>query len=148
MDPGAQTFRRLWIDIPLSYNAPERSLNVLSGAAEPIVEIQMAEGCVEVVAPKQSNHPTAEPDTFRVAGRAADLGRSLGKFIKSALRILGGIGGLTSLRRLVSGLAVAGLSKRRERSQRQNRRSECNGQDNRREGHDRAGFFRCLDDRD
>jgi hypothetical protein len=147
MDPGVQTFRRLWIDVPLSHHASERGLNVLSGAPESIIEIEMPERGVEVVTPKQRNHPAAEPDAFRVTGRAADLGGRLGKFIDPALGVFCRIA-LTGLRRLVARLGVAGLGERQGWNQRENRRTECNGQDDRREGHDRAGFLWCRDDRD
>ena len=98
--------------LPLSHDAPERGLNVLTGTAEPVVEIEMAEGGVEVVAPQQADHPAAEPDAFRIAGRAADLGGGFGEFIDLALGILGGVG-LAGLRRLVAGLGVAALGQAR-----------------------------------
>ena len=69
----------------------------------------MAERGIEVVAPEQTDHPAAEPDAFRIAGRAADLGGGFGELIGPALRILGRIAGLAGLRRLVAGLGVAGL---------------------------------------
>ena len=85
MNPSAQTFRRLWIDVPLSHNAPERCLNVLPRASKPVVEIEMPECSVKVIAPKQSDHPAAEPDAFRIASRTADLGGRFGEFIELAL---------------------------------------------------------------
>ena len=85
MDPGVQAFRRLWIDVALSHDAPERGLNVLAGAAEPVVEIEMPERGIKVVAPQQPDHPAAKPDAFRIAGRAADLGCGFGEFVDLAL---------------------------------------------------------------
>ena len=64
-----------------------------AGAAEPVVEIEVAEGGVEVVDPHQSHDATAEPDAFGVAGRAVDGLRGLGEFVGLALVFLGGIGG-------------------------------------------------------
>ena len=94
----------------------------------------MAERGIEVVSPEQVHHPAAEPDAFRISGRAADLGGSFRKFIGAALRILGGIAGLAGLRRLVAGLGVVGLRQRGKRRQQQNRRSKCNGQNTRKKG--------------
>ena len=65
-----------------------------AGAAEPVVEIEMAKGGVEVVAPHQADHAAAEPDAFRVAGRAVDGLRGLDEFVGLALIVLGGIGGI------------------------------------------------------
>ena len=60
-----------------------------AGAAEPVVEIEVAEGGIEVVAPHQAHHAAAEPDAFRVSGRAVDgLGR-LDEFVGLALVVLG-----------------------------------------------------------
>ena len=41
-------------------------------AAEAVVEIEMAEGGIEIVAPEQADHPPAEPDAFRIAGGPAE----------------------------------------------------------------------------
>ena len=60
------------IDMALPHHAAERGLDVRARAAEPVVEVEMAEGGVHVVAPQQPHHPAAEPDAFGVAGRAAD----------------------------------------------------------------------------
>ena len=81
MDPGAQTFRRLRIDGAFSHHAPERGLNVLPGAAEPVVQIEMAEGGVEIVTPQQVDDAPAEPDALRIAGRTAHLSLGFGEFI-------------------------------------------------------------------
>ncbi len=139
VDAGAETFRRLWIDGAFSHHAPERCLNVLARAAEPIIKIEMAECGVEVVAPEQSDHPASEPDAFRIAGRPAHLGGGFGKFIEFALGILGRVG-LGGLGRFVAGLGIAALGVRAERRQQVNRRTQCNGQNTRGEVHDRAGF--------
>ena len=73
-----------------------------AGAAEPVVEIEVAEGGIEVVAPHQAHHAAAEPDAFGVSGRAVDgLGR-LDEFVGLALVVLGGVGG-------IGGRRLAGL---------------------------------------
>jgi hypothetical protein len=43
---------RLRIDIPLPHEAAESSLDVPGWAAKPIVEIKMAEGSIEIIAPE------------------------------------------------------------------------------------------------
>jgi hypothetical protein len=141
MNPSVQAFRRLWINVALSHNAPERGLNMLAGASKTIVQIEMAKRGVEIVAPKQSDHTAAEPDTFRVAGRTADLRRRFGEFIDPALRVFRGIGGLACLWRLIARLAVR-LGERIERSK--DRRAKCNGEDKRGERHERAGSYEAV----
>ena len=140
MNPRIQTFRGLRIDVALSHHAPERGLNVLTRTSKTIVEVEMPECSVQIIAPKQSNHAPAEPDAFRIAGWAAHLGRSLGKFINPALRILCRIG-LACLWGLVGWLAVR-LRERIER--RQSRGTECNGEDKRGKGHERAGSYGAV----
>ena len=56
-----------------------------AGAAEPVVEIEVAEGGIEIVEPHQADDAPAEPDAFGIAGRTVDgLGR-LGEFVGLAL---------------------------------------------------------------
>ena len=65
-----------------------------AGAAEPVVEIEVAECGIEVVAPHQAHDAAAEPDAFRVSARAVDgLGR-LDEFVGFALIVLVGVGGI------------------------------------------------------
>lgn len=127
MDPGVQTLRRLWIDVALSHDAPERGLNVLTGTTEPVVEIEMPERGVKIVAPQQPNHSPAEPDAFRIAGRPADLSGGFGEFVDAALGLLGGVALLPRLCRLVARLGVARLGCRWQWSQRKERRTQGNG---------------------
>ena len=94
MDAAVQALGNLGVDLAAEAGqAAERRLDVAAGAAEPVVEIEMAEGGVEVVAPHQAHHAAAEPDAFRVAGRAVDGLGGLGEFVGLALVVLGGVGG-------------------------------------------------------
>ena len=95
---------------------------MLARAAEPVVEIEMAERGVEVVAPQQADHPAAEPDAFRIAGRSADLARGFGEFVELAAGHPWP-GRLAGLRRLVAGLGIAGLGDALDRRRQQNRRT-------------------------
>lgn len=71
--------------------AAERRLDMAAGASEPLVEVEMAEGRIEVVAPHQSDHPPAKPDAFRVSGRAVDCLRRFDELVGLALAVLGGV---------------------------------------------------------
>ena len=141
MNAAGERFRHFGIDLAAKAGqAAEGGLDMTAGAAEPVIKVKMAECGVEVVPPHQAYHPAAKPDAFGVARWAADLGGRLGKFIHSALGLLRRIT-LGGLWRLVAWLRVAGLSECGQRSQREKRRTKCNGQDDGTEGHDRAGFY-------
>ena len=90
-----------------------------AGAAEAVVEIEVAEGGVEVVPPHQADHAPAEPDAFRIAGRAVDRLRGLDEFVGLALVVLGGVGRRAGrLRLFLRGRGAAlGESRRRSRSE-------------------------------
>ena len=94
--------------------AAEGRLDMAAGAAEPVVEVEVPERGVEVVAPHQADDAAAEPDAFGVAARAVDgLGR-LDEFVGLALVVLvdvGGIGG-RRLAGLILGIGGAALGKR------------------------------------
>jgi len=70
--------------------------------AESVVEIEVTEGGVEIVEPHQADDPTAEPNAFRVAGRAVDgllgfdelVGLALIIFLRRRCVGVGGIAGL------------------------------------------------------
>jgi len=63
--------------------AAERRLDVAAGAAEPVIEIKMPKGGIEIVPPHQAHHATAEPNAFRVSGRAIDGLRRFNEFVRS-----------------------------------------------------------------
>ena len=66
-----EDFRRFRIDaVSLPNHAAERRLDMAARAAEAVVEIEMPERRIEVVAPEQVDDAAAEPDAFRIAGRA------------------------------------------------------------------------------
>ena len=96
MDAGVHVAGHLGIDDAdqsKAGQATERGLDMPAGAPEPIVEVEVPEGGIEVVMRNQNHGAAAEPDAFGVAGRAVDgLGR-LGEFVGLALGILGGLRG-------------------------------------------------------
>ncbi len=57
--------------------------------AEPVIQVEMAESRVEIVAPEQADHAAAEPNAFRIAGRSVDEALGFGKFV-DLLRLFGG----------------------------------------------------------
>ena len=78
--------------------------------AEPVVQIEVAKGRIEIVAPQQTNHATAKPNTFWIAGRTSEGVLRLGEFIDFPglfCRLL------TGCRRLVGRLGVGALGKSR-----------------------------------
>ncbi len=80
------------------------------GTAEPVVEIEMAEGGIEIVTPQQADHPAAEPDAFGIAGRSVEDALGFGEFV-DFLRLFGGV--LARRRVLVGGLGVVALGQSR-----------------------------------
>ena len=71
-----------------------RELVMAARAAEAVIEVEMAEGGIEVVQPHQADHTAAEPDTFRIAGRAVNGLLGLDEFGSLTLVFLDRIGGL------------------------------------------------------
>src|SRR4051794_24114799 len=110
MHAGIEALGRFRIDVvALTDDAAESGLYVRSRATKAVVEVEMAEGGVHVVAPHQSYHPPAKPDAFRVAGRTVHQAAGFGEFVDLALRFLGRVGRLGG-GGLVAGLGVATLS--------------------------------------
>ena len=81
MHPAVDRIGRLRIDIALAHQAAERRLDVAGRAAEPVVQIEVAEGGIEIVAPEQAHHATSKPQAFRIGGRSAENPLGLGEFV-------------------------------------------------------------------
>ncbi len=73
--------------------AAETGLDVAAGATEAIIEVEVAQGRVEIVEPHQADEASAKPDTFRISRRSVDDLGGLGKFIGAFLAVAGGFGG-------------------------------------------------------
>ena len=93
MDPAGKAFLLLRVDVSLPDDAAERGLNMGAGAAETVVEIEVAESRIEVVAPKEADHAAAQPDTFRITRRAGQNTGGLGYFVDLFLGLFGGVSG-------------------------------------------------------
>lgn len=93
--------------------AAERRLDMAGRAAKTVVQIEMAESGLEIVAPEQAHHPTAEPHAFGIAGRTGDLVLDFGVLVDRLRRLL------PSRDFLVRGFGVGGLglSRMTKRSQ-------------------------------
>ena len=108
MDPGIESFGGLRVDGPLAHDAPERLLDMGAGAGESVIEIEMAEGGIKVVAPEQADDPTAEPDAFWAAGGTGDQAGGFGEFIRAALAVFARLTGGAGRRLCVTCLGVGG----------------------------------------
>jgi hypothetical protein len=135
MHPGVEALGYFRIDIgALADNAAEGRLDMGSGTAEPVVKVEVAEGGVHVIPPHQSDHPAAEPDAFRVAGRPIYQPSGLGELVNLALGILGGIGRLGG-GWLVAALGVAALGESGQGRKHTSRRDEGAETETHEEGH-------------
>jgi len=93
MDPAVEGFGDLRINGRAeAHHTAERSLDMAAGAAEPLIEIKMAERGVEVVTPHQANHAAPQPDAFRISSGAIDGLCRLYELARLALAFLGCIG--------------------------------------------------------
>jgi hypothetical protein len=137
MDPGVQALIVLRIDIgTLADQATEGRLDVRTRTTEPVVKVEVPEGGVHIVPPKQSDDIAAEPDAFGVPGRPADLAGCFGKLIDPSLGIR--VRRL-ALSRLVAGFigafGVAALSHGRNCREQTRRREHCSETRTQKGGH-------------
>lgn len=92
MNAAVKRLRHLGVDLAAKTSqATKRRLDMAAWAAEPVVEIEVTKGGVEIVEPHQSHDPATEPDAFRVSGRPVDGLCRLDEFIGLALIFLGSI---------------------------------------------------------
>src|SRR5664280_287995 len=90
VDPAVQALWGLGIDMALAHQAAESGLNMRAWAAEPVVNVEVADSGVEIVPPQQADHPAAKPDAFRVAGRPDEQVGGLGDLVDAFLAFFGG----------------------------------------------------------
>jgi hypothetical protein len=83
----------LRIDVSLPDQTTESGLYVGARAAKPVVQIEVTEGRIEVVAPQQVNHAAAKPDALRIASRPVQDPCCFGNLIDLFLGFLNGVGG-------------------------------------------------------
>ena len=93
MDPAIEAIGGFGIDrIGVQNQAAKRHLDVAAWAAEPVIQIEVAKGRVQIVAPKQTDDPPAKPYAFWIACRPVQGALRLSKFI-DFLRFLGAVFG-------------------------------------------------------
>ena len=91
MDASVEAIGGFGIDhISVQNQAAERHLDMAARTAEAVIEVEVAKGRVQIVAPKQADDTPAEPHAFRVAGRTVQGALRFGKFI-DFLRFLGAV---------------------------------------------------------
>jgi hypothetical protein len=117
VNAAVEGFGHLGVDLAAEAGqAAECRLDMPTGTAKPVVEIEVTKGGIEVVEPHQPYHAATEPDAFRVAGRAVDGLRCFNELVGLALIVPGRIrrGGRICRRfaRLILGPKVAALRKR------------------------------------
>ena len=88
MHAAVERVGRLRIDVALPHEAAECRLDVAGRAAEPVVQIEVAEGGIEIVAPEQAHHAPSEPQAFRIGGRPAQDLLGFGEFVDLLLASL------------------------------------------------------------
>jgi hypothetical protein len=71
MDPAIQALGHFDIEWPVPDDTAEGRLNVIGGTSEPVIEVEMAERRVEVIAPEQADDTPSKPYTLGVAGGPA-----------------------------------------------------------------------------
>lgn len=79
-----------------------------AGTAESVIEIEMAEGGIEIVAPEQADNPPSKPNAFRTAAWTRNHTGGFGQFVGSALTVLARFAGGARCR-----LGIAALGERR-----------------------------------
>lgn len=95
MNPVVQAPWHLVVDLsPESGQAAERRLDMAAGATKSVVEVEVAECRIKVVAPHQADHAPAEPDAFRVSARAVDDLGGFDELVGFPLIILGRVSGI------------------------------------------------------
>jgi hypothetical protein len=110
MHPAIEAIGSFRIDrIGVQDQTAERRLDVSAGAAKTVVQIEMAERGIEVIAPEQTDDPAAQPNAFWIAGRSIENALGFGEFV-DFLGFFGSVGGRRGL--LIRRLRFGGLGRR------------------------------------
>lgn len=116
MNAAAQRIGRLGVNRSEPDQTTECRLDVTTRASEAIVEIEMTEGRIQVIAPHQKNYAAAEPDAFRISRRTINDARGFDKFVGFALTVFGAVGSICRAPRgrlvLILGSKIAALRDR------------------------------------
>ena len=113
-DRSSRRAPRWWESGPLGTVVPFRTtppdpLRVWTAwHPEPVIQVEMAKGGIEIIAPQQTYHPPAEPEAFRIGSGAAQVLLGFGKFVGLLCSVL-----RVGSRRLLSRLRIDVLCGRR-----------------------------------
>ena len=117
VDSRVQTFGRFGVDIALPDHAAKCRLDMTARTAKAIVQVEMAERGIEIIAPQQVHDAAPEPYALRIRRRTGQEGCGLGELVDFLLVVLARLGlliarGLTLVRafRLSTGLGYGGWS--------------------------------------
>src|SRR5262249_60861825 len=97
----------LLIQRTLTHQATKRRLDMAARATEPVIEIEMPKGGVEIVPPHVVDDAAAEPDAFRIGRRSTEHADGFRKLVDLLLLL----GQIRWRRLLVRGLLLAALGK-------------------------------------
>jgi hypothetical protein len=93
MHPRLGVFVGFPVGIALPNHTTERRLDMPPWAAEPVIEIEVAEGGVEIVFPQPADHAATQPDAFGLSCRPAEhtlrLSKVLGRLTSLLLALFG-----------------------------------------------------------
>src|SRR5262249_20246213 len=84
-----------WVDNyvgPLAYQTPERCLNMAARTAEPVIQVEVAERCIEIIAYQQVDDPLAQPIALRIGGRPGQLAAHLGNLVNPFAHVFAAAG--------------------------------------------------------
>ena len=111
MDAGQDILRRLRIDDrALFHDATESRLDMSAGATEAVIQVDVAEGRIEIVLEEAVHDAAADPYAFRIAGGTGHLLGHFGKIVQP-LGVFLGL--LRSLLLGLVGLFVLGHGRRK-----------------------------------
>jgi hypothetical protein len=93
VDAAVERFGHFWVNLAAEAGeAAKGCLDVAARAAKTIIQIEVPEGGVQIVAPHQAHHSPTKPNAFGVACRPIYDLCGFGKFVGLALILLGCVG--------------------------------------------------------
>src|SRR5215467_6790661 len=98
-----ERFGRFRVELALPYHATERGLDMVRRTAEPVIELHVPEGCIEIVTEEEPDGSSPKPDAFRLTSRSDQgLGR-----LRELVNLLGAFS-LGRWRALATGFGLLG----------------------------------------
>src|SRR5947208_15364862 len=88
MHAAIESVSRLGINIPLAHEAAEGCLDVTGRATKPVIQVKMAEGSIQIIAPEQAHDAPTQPQAFGIGRGPSKQPLGLGKFVDLFLGLL------------------------------------------------------------